>query len=308
MVARQPPRNSRNVMTKSERLRALLDGDDLILFAGCYDALGARIAEQAGFHGIWISGYGVAASMLGSVDIGLVTLTEMADRVRQINGAVDLPVIADAEVGFGNALNVVRSVREFQLAGAVGIQMGDEATETCPFLGFPTIILEQEEAELKIRAARETGGKDLFITSAPQAGYGRALSYARNGASAVFVRWTKVVGDSPDPGALKVIRELRDMGAYPVAVTTPFQPPADLDELKDLGYRAVVVALDNLYASAKAQQDVWAEFMKNGSNTGFGDKMFREQDDFLKLLNEQQVRDLGARFLPKNYQMISDAD
>ncbi len=98
------------------------------------------------------------------------------------------------------------------------------------------------------------------------------------------------------------------MGAYPVAVTTPFQPPADLDELKDLGYRAVVVALDNLYASAKAQQDVWAEFMKTGSNIGFGDKMFREQDDFLKLLNEQQVRDLGARFLPKNYQMISEAD
>lgn len=295
-------------MSKIERLRARLDSGEPVLFAGCYDALSARIAERAGFDGVWVSGYAVAASLLASPDIGLITLTEMTDKVRQIDLAVDVPVVGDGEVGFGNAMNVVRTVQEFVRAGAVGIQLGDEATETCPFLGFPTKLLAEDEAVLKIRAARETGGDEFLVISAPQVGYSRALSYARAGADGVFVRWTKVVGDDADEGAKDVIRELRDIGALPIAVTTPFQPPAQIDLLGEAGYRIIIVALENLYASAKAQSDLWGEFMDKGTAAGFSARMYTDQQDFLPLVNEARVRDLASRFLPDDYKTIEDAD
>jgi 2-methylisocitrate lyase-like PEP mutase family enzyme len=284
-------------------LRERLQSKEPLLFAGCYDALSARIAENSGFDGVWISGYAVAATMLASPDIGLVTLSELTEKVRQISAAVDIPVIADGEVGFGNALNVVRTVQEYARAGADGMQLGDEATETCPFLGFPTKILSKEEAVLKIRAARETGGEDFFLVSAPQLGYERTLDYTKAGADGAFVRWTKVVGDDPDKGALEVMDQLLEMEACPIAVTTPFQPPVHIDQLKEVGYKIVVVALENMFAAVKAQSDLWTEFMAKGTTAGFADRMITDQDEFLEMVNIGKVRKLADSFLSNDYQL-----
>src|SRR6201996_4047205 len=94
-------------------LRERFDAGEMVLAPGCYDALGARLVEQAGFPAAYMTGFGSAASRLGRPDIGLMTMPEMVENARRITSAVDIPVIADADTGYGNAINVIRTVREY---------------------------------------------------------------------------------------------------------------------------------------------------------------------------------------------------
>ena len=102
------------------RLRELLAAGEPVLAPGVYDALGARLVEEAGFDAVYMTGFGTAASLLGRPDVGLVTMSEMVDNARRIARACALPVIADADTGYGNAINVVRTVHEFEQAGVAG--------------------------------------------------------------------------------------------------------------------------------------------------------------------------------------------
>ena len=95
----------------------LLASGEMVLAPGCYDALGARLVEEAGFDAAYMTGFGTAAARLGRPDVGLLTLTEMADNARRLAQAVEIPVIADADTGYGNPINVIRTVREYEAAG-----------------------------------------------------------------------------------------------------------------------------------------------------------------------------------------------
>src|SRR2546421_11994978 len=104
-----------------QRLRELLAGPDPVLAPGVFDGLGARLVEEAGFAAVYMTGFGTAASMLGRPDVGLLTMSEMVTNARGIARACALPVIADADTGYGNAINVVRTVQEYEQAGVAAI-------------------------------------------------------------------------------------------------------------------------------------------------------------------------------------------
>src|ERR1041384_2497475 len=107
-------------------LRRLLDGTEPVLAPGAFDALSARLIEAAGFSAVYMTGFGTAASLLGRPDVGLLGMSEMVDNARRIVSAVGVPVIADADTGYGNPLNVIRTVHEYERAGVAAIHMEDQ--------------------------------------------------------------------------------------------------------------------------------------------------------------------------------------
>ena len=113
-------------MEKTVRLKQLLKDKQLLVAPGAFDVLSARIIAMAGFQAVYMTGYGTSASVIGQPDVGLLTMSEMAERARNIVAAVDVPVIADGDTGFGNPLNVARTVRAYEQAGAAANQLEDQ--------------------------------------------------------------------------------------------------------------------------------------------------------------------------------------
>jgi 2-methylisocitrate lyase-like PEP mutase family enzyme len=141
------------------RLRRLISQPEPVLAPGTYDALTARLVEQAGFPAVYMTGFGTAASLLGRPDVGLVTMSQMVDNARRIAQAVDVPVIADADTGYGNAINVVQTVREYERAGVAGIHLEDQVSpKRCGHMEGKQVIASGEMAE-KIHAAVEAAAR-----------------------------------------------------------------------------------------------------------------------------------------------------
>ena len=113
-------------MKTRARLRELIDSAEILSAPGAYDAFSAKLVEAVGFEAVYMSGFGTAASMLGLPDIGLLTMTEMVDNAKRMADAVNIPVIADADTGYGNHLNVMRTVEEYERAGIAAVQIEDQ--------------------------------------------------------------------------------------------------------------------------------------------------------------------------------------
>ena len=142
-----------DMKTPGARLRELLSQKEILVAPGAYDGLSARIIEKAGFEAVYITGYGLSASVLGKPDTGLMTFTEMVSRVAAIAETVSTPIIADGDTGYGNAVNVARTVRGYEKAGAACIQLEDQvAPKKCGHMLGREVIPASEMAG-KIRAA-----------------------------------------------------------------------------------------------------------------------------------------------------------
>src|SRR5437868_9502418 len=140
-------------MRTTRRLRQMLDQPGLIVAPGAYDGFSARLIEAAGFQAVYMTGAGTAASHLGQPDLGLATLTEMATHASHLASCVSIPLIADADTGYGNALNVVRTVREYEKAGVAGLHIEDQvAPKKCGHIAGKQIVDAKEVAQ-EIRAA-----------------------------------------------------------------------------------------------------------------------------------------------------------
>ncbi|MCP3990899.1 MAG: isocitrate lyase/PEP mutase family protein, partial [Actinomycetia bacterium] len=177
-------------------LRQLLSRDQLLTVPGCYDGLGARLIEQAGFSAAYLTGFGSSASLLGRPDIGLLSATEMVDSARRLVMATSLPIIADADTGYGNPLNVIRTVRDYERAGVGALQLEDQVTpKRCGHMDDKAVIPSQDMVA-KIRAAVSARtDPDLVIIARTDAraveGFDAALaragSYVEAGADVLFI-------------------------------------------------------------------------------------------------------------------------
>ena len=264
-------------------LRKLLARRRLLLAPGAFDALSARLVEQAGFEAVYLSGGAVARSA-GFPDLGLMSMSEVIDRTRQVTAAVKIPVIADADTGYGNALSVVRTVREFERAGVAAIHIEDQVTpKRCGHLEGKEVI-PRGEMEDKIRAALEARSDPDFVVIArtdARAVHGldgaiaRARAFIRLGADAAFVEAAE--------SEAELGRIARELEGVPLIVNmtrggkTPLLPAKRLEAM---GYRVAIYPSDTQRAAMKAMQETLAVLKRDGSTDAMDKKMvsFKERD------------------------------
>lgn len=245
-------------MTTARELKRLLEGPDLLIAPTCFDALSARLAHEAGFPVGFMSGAAVAATRLGMPDTGLITASEMADQLRYICGAVPgLPVIGDGDTGYGNAMNVRRTVSDYARAGAACIMIEDQVTpKRCGHFEGKQVV-SRDEARMKVRAAvdaaREAGILVLARTDARavhgfEAALERCRDFEEEGADIVFLE---------APTSEEELREFVRAARQPAMANiveggkTPVVPPHRLHEI---GVKLVVYH-PMLFASIRAMQD-----------------------------------------------------
>lgn len=251
------------------RLRQLLAEPGPLLLPGCYDALGARLIEQAEFDAVYMTGFGTSASLLGRPDVGLLGMSEMVDNARRIVAATDLPVVADADTGYGNQINVVRTVQAYEQAGVAGIHLEDQVLpKRCGHMEGK-IVIPEGEFTAKIEAAVETRSNPDFVliartdARAPH-GLDAALSRARAaheaGADVLFVE--ALVDESELELVAKELSGIPLLFNWAEGGKTP---PLTLPEITDLGFAMVIMPISTLLAATKAMQAVLAQIKIDGT-------------------------------------------
>ena len=230
-------------VTQAARLRALLKNEQMVIAPGAYDAITARIIAQAGFPAIYMTGAGTAAS-LGYPDFGLVTMTEMVANAARIVRAVDVPLIADADTGYGNELNVVRTVQEHERAGTAGIHIEDQVSpKKCGHLDDKQIV-PREEFAAKIRAAVAARRDRDFLVIA------RTDSRAVAGLDEAVARANTALEAGADMAFVEAPQTMEEIAAVPRLVRGPCllnvvrggkTPEINLLEAQAMGYRIAIV-------------------------------------------------------------------
>jgi 2-methylisocitrate lyase-like PEP mutase family enzyme len=262
-----------------ESLKARLHRRPILLAPGVYDALTARLAEGAGAEALYVSGAAVAYTRLGRPDIGLVAMTEMADAIALISDRVALPLIVDADNGHGNALNMQRTMRLFERAGATALQIEDQAyPKRCGHLAEKRLI-SPAEMQGKLRAAADARASsdtliiartDAIAVEGLDAALDRAGRYAEAGADVLFVE----APGSHDQlaaiaaslgGRLPLMANMVEGGKTPV-----FSAP----ELETLGYALVIFPGGIARAVAHAARDFYETLVRDGSTAAFRNRMF----------------------------------
>ena len=242
-------------MRATTRLRQMLKAPGIIVAPGAYDGFSARLIEAAAFHAVYMTGAGTAASHLGQPDLGLATLTEMATHASHIAGCVSLPVIADADTGYGNVLNVVRTVREYERAGVAALHVEDQvAPKKCGHIAGKQVIPTAEFCD-KIRAASEYRTDPDFVIIArtdARAVTGlddaieRANRYAEAGADVIFVEAPQTEDE--------IVRVAREVKAPLLAnmVAGGRTPSVKFSDLERLGYKIVIYPAVCMMAAVQA--------------------------------------------------------
>ena len=280
------------------RVKEALDRQGTLVMPGVYDALSARIAERAGFDVIFTTGYGISATFLGEPDFGILTQTEMLNTIYRICGAVRTPVIVDSDTGYGNAVNVVRTVNELQRAGAAGMFLEDQVwPKRCGHMrGKQVVRLDEYLKKLNAAVAARADG-DLFIvarTDARQAlgleeAIRRGLAFKENGADAVFIEapetreeMSEIARNIPGP----LVANMIERGV------TPLMTPA---ELRELGFTLIVWPVGPLYSAAMALQKYYANLRQKGTAKDLMDGLL-PFDDFHEIVGLEEKYALDEKY------------
>ena len=281
-------------------LRERLNRPDILVAPGIYDGLTAHLAKQAGFEALYLSGAAVAYARLGRPDIGLTSVTEMVDTMALIADRTDLPVIIDADTGFGNALNAQRTTRLFERAGASALQVEDQTfPKRCGHLTDKSVIPVSEMAGKIAAMADARRHADTLIVARTDAiaveGFDAALDraerYLEAGADVLFV-------EAPRSTEQMAGIAERFRGRAPLLVNIVeggATPARSAQDLQALGYDLVIFPGGIVRAVARTAEDYYASLKKTGSNHAFADRMF----DFGGInarLGTQEMLDLGRRY------------
>ena len=239
---------------------------------GAFDPLAARLVEEAGFPAVYMTGFGTSAALLGRPDVGLLTMTEMVDNARRIADCVDIPVIADADTGYGNPLNVIRTVGAYEAAGVAGIHLEDQvAPKKCGHMEGKLVIPAGEMAQ-KIRAAVQARTRPDFVIIARtdaraveglEQALDRARRYREAGADALFIE--AVTSEDEAAEAARAFPDVPLLFNWAEGGKTP---PISLDRLRELGYRIVIFPISTLLAATAAMRRVLGEIAQSGTPAG----------------------------------------
>ncbi|MGE3289088.1 MAG: oxaloacetate decarboxylase [Pseudonocardia sp.] len=282
------------------RLRALLAGPAPVLAPGAYDALSARLVEQAGFGAVYMTGFGTTASLLGRPDVGLLGGEEMIANARRIVAAVDVPVIADADTGYGNAVNVLRTVAGYEQAGVAGIHLEDQVSpKRCGHMSGKAVI-DRAEMTGKIRAAVAArrdpdlvliARTDAAAVEGLDAALDRARAYADAGADLLFVEAPTSVDD-----IARVAGELRGVAPLVFNWAEGGRTPAiGLDRIAALGFALVLFPIGTLLA-ATAGIRAFLEVLRADGTPAAALPGLPGFDEFTDLVGLPEVRELEQRF------------
>lgn len=280
--------------TKATRVQKILDEVGALAFPGIYDTLSAKIAEKVGFPMAFVSGYSLAASTIGEPDFGLLTQTEVVERARHICSSVNIPVIVDADTGYGNPLNVYRTVKDLIAAGAAGCFLEDQVwPKKCGHMRNKKVI-ERDQYLQKIKAAVEArGNADFFIVARTDAeavlGLEEAIARMEGarklGADASFVE---------APGSLEQLKEIGKRVPKPMVANmieggkTPVLPK---EELAEMGFQLILYPLTGLYAAAASMRDYYKKLKNDGTTLGkeAGLMQFAEFNDLIGVEEKYQL-------------------
>jgi 2-methylisocitrate lyase-like PEP mutase family enzyme len=264
------------------RLRELIQGSEIVVAPGVFDGLSARLAARAGFSAVYATGGGIARSM-GVPDLGLLSVTEVVAHLAPIVEQAGVPVIADADTGYGNALNARRAVREFARLGVAGLHLEDQQfPKRCGHYDDKSLVPVSEMTQ-KLRAAREAlddadfvliARTDAIAVEGLDAALVRADAYAEAGADVLFVE---------APESIAQIEEIARRLPMPKLINmfqggkTPLVP---LPRLAELGYRIVIIPSDLQRAAIRAMQDVLVVIRRDGNSAAVTDRLasFQERE------------------------------
>ena len=285
------------------RLRALLDSGQTIVAPGAFDPLAARLVEEAGFPAVYMTGFGTSAALIGRPDVGLLTMTEMAESAGRIAACVDIPVIADADTGYGNPLNVIRTVGAYEAAGVAGIHIEDQvAPKKCGHMEGK-LVIPAEEMVAKVRAAVEARTQPEFVIIARTdaravEGLERALErgrmYREAGADVLFIE--AVVTEAEAEEAARAFPGVPLLFNWAEGGKTP---PISLERLQELGYRIVIFPISTLLAATAAMRWILQEIAEAGTPAAAMNTLptFGEFTDFIGL---PQVREIEQRYAARS--------
>lgn len=297
-------------MTLHPSFRDQLSGDDIAVAPGVFDAFGAVLAEQAGFHSAYLSGASIAYTRFGRPDIGLVGMSEVAETLSVITERSDLRVVVDADTGFGNALNVMRTVRLFEKAGASGIQLEDQTLpKRCGHLAGKTLVSTGEmvgkiKAALDARRSDETliiARTDGIAVEGFEAALERAERYAEAGADVLFVEAPQSIAHIQGivdrfGGRVPLMANMVEGGKTPQKTTA---------ELKAIGFSLAIFPGGMVRAIAKTMQAYLTSLKTHGTNTPFKSQML-DFDGLNELLGTNDMLALGASYDAANFEESND--
>jgi methylisocitrate lyase len=285
-------------LSKGQLIRQALHAQGQLIMPGVYDALSAKIAARAGFEVIFITGYSLSATLLGEPDFGLLTQSEVVGAAQRICAVVDTPVIVDADTGYGNAINVMRTVQDLIRAGAAGMFLEDQVwPKRCGHMKGKQVIALDEQLK-KLRAAVEaTQGSEFFIvarTDSRQAlglteAITRGLAFKEAGADAVFIE---------APESKEEMKEIAHQVPGPLVANmlergvTPLMGPK---ELKELGFDLIVWPLAPLYSAAQSLTEVYTTLRRDGSTLAILDRLM-PFDDFNRIVGLEEKYALDAKY------------
>jgi len=287
-------------MKKTQKFKELMERDEVLVLPGAHDALTAKIIEKQGFEALYVTGYGFVASSLGLPDAGLVTMTEMVRNARHIASAVDIPVFHDANTGYGNAINVIRTVKEFEKTGIAGIHLEDQASpKKCGYMAGLKLV-SIEEMEGKIKAATEARDDPDFVIAARTDGrvigldeaIKRAKAYEKAGADIVWAERLQATEEMKM--VIKSINTPHLLMAMPGVIT----PALSVSECKEIGYDIIVFWGVSLFTTTRAVMDAIEQLKRSGSVASIKEKMI-EYNEFQEFIGVQDIYALENKYLPK---------
>ncbi|WP_050931701.1 isocitrate lyase/PEP mutase family protein [Aestuariivita boseongensis] len=281
-------------------LKARLSQDRILAAPGVYDGLTAALAEQAGFEALYLSGAAVAYTRLGRPDIGLSTSSEMAETMALIRDRVDVPVIIDADTGFGNALNAQRTIRIYERAGANALQVEDQTfPKRCGHLADKSLISKTEmagkiSAMADARASDETliiARTDAIAVEGFDAAVERAEAYIDAGADVLFIEAPRT-GDE--------LARVADTFAHRIPLLANMveggaTPMKDTGELQAMGFSIAIFPGGIVRALARTAQAYYASLQANGSNLPFKDQMF-DFDGLNRVIGTPEMLEAGRKY------------